>query len=427
MLDPRTLLDRTRVLAALALAAVGAACAVPLNLPLASQVPPAEPLAIDGLWRLEENQVLFRVDRGRIVATQGYTAVVLGVKADQVVVRDLRQTGPRTFSGFDLTANGAWEGVVGDDRGLDITLHGALGPVKLRMVPVQLDSEPWLARQLAAQSVVARAPSSVPPAPGAPLSAPATTALSAESRVADPSAFGRYHALVIGNDGYRHLPPLRTARNDARAVARLLADAYGFEVELLLDATREQVLLAFSGLRQKLGPEDNLLIYYAGHGWLDADADEGYWLPVDAQPDNPVRWIANSAITAHFRALRAKHVLVVADSCYSGTLTRGIRMTASERNTRDWERLSREKARIVLSSGGEEPVEDGTGSHSAFAAAFLDSLRRNQGVLDTTTLYARIRRPVMLAADQAPDLADIRKAGHAGGDFLFVRREGGGR
>ncbi|MDP7667219.1 MAG: hypothetical protein QF738_04055 [Rhodospirillales bacterium] len=32
-----------------------------------------------------------------------------------------------------------------------------------------------------------------------------------------------------------------------------------------------------------------------------------------------------------------------------------------------------------------------------------------------------IRRPVMLAADQTPEYADIRKAGHDGGDFLFVR------
>ena len=84
--------------------------------------------------------------------------------------------------------------------------------------------------------------------------------------------------------------------------------------------------------------------------------------------------------------------------------------------------MASQRARIVLSSGGLEPVVDGGGGgHSAFARQFLEALSANEDVLDSTSLYARIRRPVMLAADQAPELADIRKAGHEGGDFLFVR------
>jgi hypothetical protein len=398
-------------------------CAVPLDLPTPEQVGPTRPMAIDGLWRLEPLGKVFRIERGRIIATEDYTAVVVAVKAGQVTTVGLEQTGPRTFRGRDLVANGAWEATLSDQRVLDVKIHGAGIPVPYQAFPVELADEAWLAAQLAASSALAASPNAARPAggPTTPLAnrlGPPATAASAT----DPSAFGRYHALVIGNDAYRHLPPLRTARNDAESVAALLRDAYGFEVTLLLDATREQVLLGFAEMRRRLGPDDNLLIYYAGHGWLDEDADEGYWLPVDAEEDNPVRWIANSAITASFRALKAKHVLVVADSCYSGTLTRGIRVAGSEPAARDLERLARRKARIVLSSGGEEPVEDGSGKHSAFAAAFLDSLQRNEGVLDTTTLYAQIRRPVMLAADQAPDLADIRKAGHEGGDFLFVRR-----
>jgi hypothetical protein len=101
-------------------------------------------------------------------------------------------------------------------------------------------------------------------------------------------------------------------------------------------------------------------------------------------------------------------------------LTRGIKL---EVKPPDYlERIARQRARIVLSSGGLEPVTDsGGGGHSAFARHFLDELQGNRGVMDSTTLYARIRRPVMLAADQAPELADIRKAGHEGGDFLFIR------
>ena len=51
--------------------------------------------------------------------------------------------------------------------------------------------------------------------------------------------FGRYHALVIGNDDYAHLPKLKNAVADAQAVERLLKDSYGFDTTLLLNATRE--------------------------------------------------------------------------------------------------------------------------------------------------------------------------------------------
>lgn len=242
--------------------------------------------------------------------------------------------------------------------------------------------------------------------------------------VPDPGgiAFGRYHALVIGIDNYRSLPKLKTAVRDAQDVAEVLKKDYGFSVQLLRDATRAQIVDALSRLRQAMTGRDNLLIYYAGHGWLDADADEGYWLPVDATRDSEVNWVSNAFVTGSLKALQAKHVLVVADSCYSGKLSRGLNIT---RLTPDYlSRMAAKRARQVLSSGGLEPVADsGGGGHSVFARAFLNELSANTGVLDGTSLFTRLRRPVMLDSDQTPEYADVRKAGHEGGDFLFVRRK----
>jgi hypothetical protein len=61
------------------------------------------------------------------------------------------------------------------------------------------------------------------------------------------------------------------------------------------------------------------------------------------------------------------------------------------------------------------------GTHSVFASALIEALNENQGVLDATLLFSQIRRPVMVNTDQTPEYSDIRKAGHDGGDFLFVR------
>ncbi|MHC4560976.1 MAG: caspase family protein [Planctomycetota bacterium] len=243
-----------------------------------------------------------------------------------------------------------------------------------------------------------------------------------ESEVIAAANFGNYYALVIGIQRYQSLTKLQTARRDAAAVAKVLEKHYRFKVKTLFDATRRQILLALGEYRGKLTKDDNLLIYYAGHGWLDEDADAGYWLPVDAARDNDVDWVSLNTVTSAVRATPAKHVMIVADSCYSGKLTRSIHV---QRRTSDYLiRIARKRARVVLSSGGLEPVLDsgGQGGHSVFAAAFLKALEENRGIMDGTTLFTRIRRPVMLNAAQTPEYADIREAGHQGGDFVFIRR-----
>ena len=233
--------------------------------------------------------------------------------------------------------------------------------------------------------------------------------------------YGSYHALVIGNNKYRHLPDLKTAVADARRVSDILEELYGFEVSRLENANRKQILRLVSDLRKKISEKDNLLIYYAGHGHLDAGAGEGYWLPVDADPEDPSNWLMTDQIVSQIRAMSAKHVLIVSDSCFSGVLTRGIKIV--EKTPSYLARMTNSKARLALTSGGLEPVADSGGSgHSVFAAKFISLLEANQSVLDGTQLFSELRPQVMLNSDQTPEYGRIRKAGDAGGDFLFVRQ-----
>jgi peptidoglycan hydrolase-like protein with peptidoglycan-binding domain len=247
---------------------------------------------------------------------------------------------------------------------------------------------------------------------------PAAPAISPELAALD---YGRYYALVIGNNGYKKLPKLNTAVEDAKAVAATLESKYGFTVSLLTDASEEQVIGALAELRHTLTPKDNLLIYYAGHGWYDEGAERGYWLPVDAVADNQSHWISNADITDVLKAMQAKHVLVVADSCYSGSLTRGLAIGTGSSSY--YEDIVARRARTVLTSGGLEPVLDaGGGGHSVFAKAFLDALQANNGVIDGEGIYHKVYDEVRLNAEQEPGYGNIRLAGHDGGDFLFVRK-----
>ncbi|MDP6257988.1 MAG: hypothetical protein QGH63_02740 [Rhodospirillales bacterium] len=88
------------------------------------------------------------------------------------------------------------------------------------------------------------------------------------------------------------------------------------------------------------------------------------------------------------------------------------------------QKMSRKRAHVVITLGSLESVEDGSGNadHSPFATAFLDALNANNDVLDSTKLFNTIRHPVMVNINQTPQYSDVRRAGHNGGDFLFVRR-----
>jgi hypothetical protein len=238
--------------------------------------------------------------------------------------------------------------------------------------------------------------------------------------VPEDGAFGSYYALVIGINDYEVLPKLKTAVRDAQAVADVLRNDYGFTVQLLTDVGRGKIVRAFSKLRRLLKKSDNLLVYYAGHGWLDPDSNEGYWLPVDASRDDEVEWVSNATLSTALKAIQANSVMVVADSCYSGSLTRGLSIQI--RTPDYFRKMHAKRARVVMTSGGMEPVEDGGGGkHSIFAKYFLGALRDNTGILDGGGLFSKIKRPIMLNSPQEPHFGDIRLTGHDGGDFLFVK------
>ncbi len=251
-------------------------------------------------------------------------------------------------------------------------------------------------------------------------------------RPRDRVAFGTYHALVIGNNDYKLMRKLSTAVDDALEVARVLEKEYGFRVRLLLNATRYDILSALNELRGRLGDKDNLLIYYAGHGELDQKNQRGHWLPVDAEPDSSANWISNVQVTDVVNAMTVRQLLVVADSCYAGTLTRAAlgRLEAGmseEERLRSMLLMARARSRMVMTSGGVEPVLDTVGGkHSAFAQSFIELLQRNDGVLTGQELFNLLRLRVVTVADrvearQVPEYSPIRFAGHESGDFFFVR------
>ncbi len=214
--------------------------------------------------------------------------------------------------------------------------------------------------------------------------------------------FGTYFALVIGNQDYKNLADLPSARDDADDIAEVLTERFGFRVELLLDASRYEIISALAALRRELEETDNLLIYYAGHGHLDIESEEGYWLPVDAEPDSSVNWVSNSTLNGLIRAVRAKHVIVIADSTYSGRLTRNVDadlMTGTEQDA--WiVRMAMRRSRTAMTSGSAKPVP-----HPIAAPMYLIAYASV-----VTGQSASAIKPLNHLAAADPALADVHNA-----------------
>jgi Caspase domain len=237
----------------------------------------------------------------------------------------------------------------------------------------------------------------------------------------------KYRALIIGNWDYTYINDLETVEEDVRTVKTLLEQRYGFAVDLLTNLTRDQMYRELNKLSE-YGKDELVLIYYAGHGTLD-EFKNGYWQPVDYEPakDPSATAVSVEQITQHLNMMQAKHVMVIADSCYSGALLRdnSVEITNVEQRLKYW---INNASRTVLTSGGLAPVLDsGNGEHSVFANAFIDVLADNTTILSGEALHSRVRESIeqdsqQLSLEQTPLFAGLADAGHANGQFVFVPR-----
>jgi len=136
---------------------------------------------------------------------------------------------------------------------------------------------------------------------------------------------GTYYALIIGNNDYQdgNIIDLDNPINDATTLYNVLTKKYTFDTKnviFLKNATYVQMIEAFDNLSKKVTENDNLLIFYAGHGWWEADKELGYWLPVDARKTSTAFWIRNSTISDYMSSIKSKHTLLIADACFSGSI-----------------------------------------------------------------------------------------------------------
>ena len=233
------------------------------------------------------------------------------------------------------------------------------------------------------------------------------------------SNVGKFYALIIGNNDYQdpEIPSLDEPVSDATKLFDVLTTRYTFEksnVTFLKNATYVQMIQAFDDLSNRITKNDNLLVFYAGHGWWNELKNLGFWLPIDAKKSNTAFWIPNSRISDYMSSIKSKHTLLIADACFSGSIfkTRGLIDAKPSIN-----KLYELPSKKAMTSGTLKEVPD----KSVFLQYLVQRLTDNsERYISSDMLFASFREAVLNNSPTEPQYGTIQNAGDEGGEFIFI-------
>ena len=235
---------------------------------------------------------------------------------------------------------------------------------------------------------------------------------------------GTNYALIIAVSDYNdrtigdlHNVPI----DDANKLAKVLTNRYTFSeanITQLNNPTRSEIMRTWTDVNKIVGENDNLLIFYAGHGHYNKGKKMGYWWPKDAEKQYDDNWIYNDQIISKIQDSKAKHVLLIADACFSGSIfeVRGN----NEARTGTIEKLNQLKSRTAITSGLKETVPN----ESVFMEKFLEVLKTNSAKYTTAQqLHAQTLGKYGTTVTIIPKWGDLPKTDNDFGDFIFTLRK----
>jgi len=238
---------------------------------------------------------------------------------------------------------------------------------------------------------------------------------------------GNTYFFGIGINAYKDFTTLNNAVKDVEDIGQLLTSKFGFKekdpfYKVLVDetATRRNIIKQLNVLAKTVGANDRVLIYYSGHGYLDPQTELGYWIPVNAEKEFTSDYVTNSDVRDILKVMDCRHILLISDSCFSGSLlTRAvINRATNNRAFYDWERKA---SRWVVSSGKGVVPDGKAGENSPFAKQLLQHLADANQQINISDLANKVTTSIQYNYEQQPEASPLFGAGHEGGQFIFYR------
>ncbi|MDQ3816492.1 MAG: caspase family protein, partial [Acidobacteriota bacterium] len=241
---------------------------------------------------------------------------------------------------------------------------------------------------------------------------------------------GKDYALLFATSDYDdpNWPHLPNPVNDAEALKQVLETKYGFIVDLRKNQTKREIYDTLVEYANKtFGDDDQVFIFFAGHGTFDKNLNEGFVVAKDSRSkaDDPMRdtCLRHAYIYKLADQIKCPHVLVTLDVCFGGTFGYTARSGDEYQRAAPLKQIAdamKQRCRKWLTSGGEQYVYDGSGDHSPFAYWLLETLRK--GGEDGLVLFEDLTRAARkVNLNQQPKWGDF-PTNVPGSDFVFIAK-----
>jgi hypothetical protein len=197
------------------------------------------------------------------------------------------------------------------------------------------------------------------------------------------------YALIVAIDQYDHFDDLINPINDGRTIETILKEKYGFQTELIMNATNDEILSKITDYNlKKFNPQDQLFIFFAGHGVFDETLGEGYVVASNSLKNDKGKssFVSHILLRERINNIKCEHIFLAMDVCFGGTIDPILAKARADEamdETADKQYLVKKltkRTRKFLTSGSKEYVSDGiAGRHSPFAEKFVLALKEIGG------------------------------------------------
>ena len=244
----------------------------------------------------------------------------------------------------------------------------------------------------------------------------------------DQTVVRKDYALLFATDEYDSWENLQNPVRDVSTIGAELKEIYGFEVEIIKNPTKLEMMQKLREYAKRTYlADDQLFIMFAGHGYFDQLFNQGYLVCRDSKITDEERltYISHNSLRSIIDNIPNKHILLTIDACFGGTFDPYVSSSAHRGGMYDdldnAEYISRKlklKTRKFLTSGGMEYVSDGRpGQHSPFTRKLLEAVRSyggSDGILTLAEIKSYIEK-----IDPEPRFGEFG-SDEPGSDFIFI-------
>lgn len=228
------------------------------------------------------------------------------------------------------------------------------------------------------------------------------------------------YLFLIGIDNYSNHSKLQSCVKDCQDFKNLLFEKYDFDPQRTIElydekATNYKIQEEIKGCIRSLTTDNNLVIYFSGHGGLEKTTGRGFWIPQDGHSDNYTTWLPNETLLTFIENIKAKHIFIISDCCFART----ILITENPKSAEHAHDYDYYPSRWALTSGAEKTWDGSLGENSYFAESVLDCLREAKEDVRVGKLIEFVKHRFIANIRQKPQGYPLHTVNHKGGEFIF--------